>query len=77
MMIDYNIFVHNTIYTYSIDQFNLSTLTFEWWFDNSCGRHNTKMGAKFVWVTIGKKFLATISAKKAGKELKSTGMLVR
>jgi len=31
----------------------------------------------FVWVTIGEKFLSDhISAKKAGKELKPTGMVI-
>ena len=32
----------------------------------------------FVWVTIGENFLSDhISAKKAGKELKPTGMVIR
>ena len=32
----------------------------------------------FVWVTIGEKFLSDhISVKKAGKELKPTGMVIR
>jgi len=33
---------------------------------------------KFILVTIGEKFLSDhISAKKAGKELKPTGMVIR
>jgi len=32
----------------------------------------------FVWVTIGEKYLSNhISVKKAGKELKPTGMVIR
>ena len=58
-------------------------ITFEWTLSaltsqNKNGGVNVGTFVNFVWVTIGEKFLSDhISAKKAGKEFKPTGMVIQ
>jgi len=45
--------------------------------DHICSINGDVSVGTFVWVTIGKKLSDCISAKKAGKELRPMGMVVR
>ena len=59
---------------YGREQWTLSALTSQ----HKNGGISVGTFKNFVWVTIGEKFLSDhISAKKAGKELKPTGMTIR